>query len=230
MRDEEELEAIESVRVIVDAQNSLSGGNVGKSRILAKTRSGVAFIVPIGDGDTTGALAPPKLPRRLQKLRSGQLTTEELEPKLKIVEDVEVKELADSAAHALVLKRSDWISNEVAKKLAFDQAEADRRRSELSQQGEACGGNISRTAKAIEVARTFELQQKGLNLKGNTKATEERIEIISGEGIVGQESGNGKEESTRQEVNAGLQAVTWKNIGINIGHFSEKYRANIGKS
>ena len=31
-------------------------------------------------------------------------------------------------------------------------------------------------------------------------------------------------------VKAGLQAVTWKNIGINIGHFSEKYRTNIGKS
>ena len=29
---------------------------------------------------------------------------------------------------------------------------------------------------------------------------------------------------------SGLQAVTWKNIGINIGHFWEKYRANIGKS
>ena len=32
------------------------------------------------------------------------------------------------------------------------------------------------------------------------------------------------------EQYSGLQAVTWKNIGINIGHFSKKYRANIGKS
>ena len=31
-------------------------------------------------------------------------------------------------------------------------------------------------------------------------------------------------------MTAGTQVVTWKNIGINMGHFSEKYRANIGKS
>ena len=172
MRDEEELEAIENARVIVDAQNSLHGTNtsVGRPRILAKTGNGVAFIVPIGKGEV--GVSPPKLPRRLQKLCSAHSSIEELKSQFKYAENSEVKEQALCSKSLRLLKHSDWISKEVAKKLAIKQSEADRSLGPAQQNSDP-EVKCSRKAIAIEDAQRFEKDHENVVLTATEEKTEE---------------------------------------------------------